>query len=266
MKSKSLLIALVCGISFAAQGQSTMEFQPGTTIEVTSGADICADSVAINGSFSGAGTQCGGALPVQLSSMTAAASARDITLRWTTATETGNFGFEVERRRVSGFMLHAPGYKTTTKQLEATWSKIGFVEGSGTSTSPKEYSFVDRSLPAGRYAYRIRQIDQTGTFTYTQAVEAEVGLAPRVFTLSQNYPNPFNPTTTIEFTLPEDGRVLVKIYDIAGRDIAVLADEERKAGVYHQVHFDASGIVSGTYFCSIEFGGKHLVRKMALIK
>lgn len=63
--------------------------------------------------------------------------------------------------------------------------------------------------------------------------------------MGQNYPNPFNPTTTIEFTIPADGHVLLKVYDLTGREVAKLVDEERKAGVYQQVMFDASRLASG---------------------
>ncbi len=69
-----------------------------------------------------------------------------------TATEANNYGFEVERRRVDG---------STTQ-----WLKVAFIKGSGSSNSPKEYSFTDTKLPSGRYAYRLKQIDMGGTFKY----------------------------------------------------------------------------------------------------
>jgi hypothetical protein len=93
-----------------------------------------------------------------------------------------------------------------------------------------------------------------------------VGNAPRVFTLSQNYPNPFNPTTTIEFTIPADGRVVLKVYDIIGREVATILDENRKAGEYQQVVFDASRYASGVYFAVLQSGGKQLLKKMLLLK
>ncbi|MBI4417139.1 MAG: T9SS type A sorting domain-containing protein [Ignavibacteriales bacterium] len=84
------------------------------------------------------------------------------------------------------------------------------------------------------------------------------------FSLGQNYPNPFNPTTTIEFTVPEDGHVLLRVYDISGREVATLVDEERKAGVYQQVVFDAASLASGLYFARLQAAGKQLDRKMIL--
>ena len=93
-----------------------------------------------------------------------------------------------------------------------------------------------------------------------------VGLAPLEFTLAQNYPNPFNPTTTIEFTLPQDGRVMLKIYDLRGREVATLVDEERIAGVYQQVVFDASSMPSGIYFARLQMNGMQQMKKLLLLK
>jgi predicted outer membrane repeat protein len=214
-------------------------------------------------------------LPAQMSSFTATANRLNAELKWRTETEVDNYGFEIERRFIGSSGDRDNGASAqrgdeeinqlTTHQL-TSWSRIGFVKGSGTSTSPKEYSYPDRRLPSGRYAYRIKQIDNSGAFRYTEAVEVEVGLAPRVFTLSQNYPNPFNPTTTIEFTLPEDGRVKMRVYNMLGEEVTTLVDEERKAGVYQQALFDASRLATGVYFSRIEFNGKQLIKKMMLLK
>jgi len=264
-----LVVTTTLLLSQQARGQaSTVEYQTNAAIEVQTGADVSADNIITNSNYSGGGTFNGAPLPVQMAKFIAEGGVRGAELRWRSETEVDNYGFEVERKSVASYGLRVPSPQPETRNPEpgTTWSKIGFVKGSGTSTSPKEYAYVDRSLPAGRYAYRIKQIDNSGAFIYTEAMEVEVGLAPREFTLGQNYPNPFNPTTTIEFTLPEDGRVRLKVYDIAGRAIGTLVDEVRTAGIYHQVAFDASHLGSGTYFFTVEFGGKQLTRKMMLVK
>lgn len=153
-------------------------------------------------------------------------------------------------------MNHEPG----------TWSRIGFVQGAGTSTSPQDYTFTDKPDAPGRYAYRIKQIDHSGAFTYTSSLEVVIGLAPLEFTLGQNYPNPFNPTTTIEFTIPADGRVVLKVYDLTGREVATLVDQEMKAGVYQQVVFDASRLASGVYVAGLQAAGRQLMSKLILLK
>jgi subtilisin-like proprotein convertase family protein len=91
------------------------------------------------------------------------------------------------------------------------------------------------------------------------------GNIPNVYTLYQNYPNPFNPVTNIKFDLPKNGFVNMKIFDIAGREISTLVNEQMQAGTYN-VRFDGSALASGTYFYRIQSGDFTQVKKMMLIK
>ncbi|HET9132126.1 MAG TPA: T9SS type A sorting domain-containing protein, partial [Terriglobia bacterium] len=211
------------------------------------------DSVSAFSQFAiGAGSD--NVLPVEMASFTATASRLTASLQWKTATEVNTSGWEIQRSALGP----APS--------NLQWIDAGFVKGAGTSTSPRQYAFVDHDLSAGMYAYRLKQLDQDGSSRLSKEVNVEVGNAPRVFTLSQNYPNPFNPTTTIEFTLQNDGRVVLKVYDILGREVATLMDENRKAGEYQQAVFDGSRYSSGVYFAVLQSGGKQLIRKMLMLK
>jgi hypothetical protein len=107
-------------------------------------------------------------------------------------------------------------------------------------------------------------VDST-TVVHTDHRDGQERDAPASFFLSQNYPNPFNPVTTIRFTMKEPCRVELKIYDIRGREVAVLADENYDPGS-HAVHFDASGLPGGIYFYQIRMGNHTSVRKMAVIE
>jgi len=89
---------------------------------------------------------------------------------------------------------------------------------------------------------------------------------PEQFSLSQNYPNPFNPGTVIPFTLSEQSRVQIKIYDVTGRMVATILDEERPAGFYRDVQFNAGNLASGLYFYQLITDQRVLSRKMMLIK
>lgn len=86
------------------------------------------------------------------------------------------------------------------------------------------------------------------------------------FKLNQNYPNPFNPTTTISFTLEQDGLTTLKIYDILGREVQTLVNEELKAGQIHRINFDGSGLASGVYFYTLESKSMSESKKLVIVK
>lgn len=88
---------------------------------------------------------------------------------------------------------------------------------------------------------------------------------PSTYELDQNYPNPFNPVTTIRFSIPEAGMVSLKIYDVLGREVASLVNEEKQAGVY-TASFNAVNFPSGTYIYKITSGNFTYSRKMVLLK
>jgi hypothetical protein len=190
----------------------------------------------------------GGGLPVELSSFSALIIDKSIKLNWKTATEVDNYGFEIERSVKS-----------------STWQNIGFVEGNGNSNSPKEYSFEDSKVSAGTYYYRLKQIDNDGTFEYSNQIDVNFS-SPQKFELTQNYPNPFNPHTNIQFTLPNDANVKLKILNVLGESASILVDEQLTTGVHHY-EFNASKLPSGIYFYAIEVDGKILsTKKMILLK
>lgn len=184
-------------------------------------------------------------LPVELTSFTAAVNGNSIVLRWNTAGETNNNGFDIEKR------------------MNDAWSRIGFVAGNGTSNAPHQYSFIDRAV-TGRSAYRLKQIDRNGSCTYSATVETE-GTTTSVFSLTQNYPNPFNPSTDIAYSLSTTGMVKITVSDILGREVAVLEEGIRSAGS-HSVRFTAGQLNSGTYFYRLEAEGTVRVMKMMFIK
>jgi len=188
-------------------------------------------------------------LPVILSSFTGISSGQNINLQWTTESEINNSGFQVER---------------TLKDLN-NWTNIGFVKGYGTKNTPTNYSFLDRKLNTGKYLYRIKQIDNNGNYEYHELNSVIEILLPTKFSLSQNYPNPFNPVTKIDFSLPDDSKINLKIYDITGKEISTLINDFRQAG-YYTVSFDASKLSSGIYFYRIEANGLRDIKKMVVVK
>lgn len=85
------------------------------------------------------------------------------------------------------------------------------------------------------------------------------------FQLFQNYPNPFNPQTTIPFELQKQGAVQVRVYDMTGREVAMLVDKVMAAGS-HNLTFDAKGLATGTYYYRLMFDGQTLTKRMLYVK
>jgi hypothetical protein len=123
------------------------------------------------------------------------------------------------------------------------------VPGSGTSNSPHNYSFTDQTLAAGTYSYRLKQVDNDGSFKYTKEAEVSVE-APKVFALSQNFPNPFNPSTSIQYGLPSQSSVRLVIYNVLGQAVKELVNAEQPAG-YQSVVWNAN-VSSGIYIYQLE--------------
>jgi hypothetical protein len=96
-------------------------------------------------------------------------------------------------------------------------------------------------------------------------VESKYNQFPTHFALNQNYPNPFNPTTVINYQIPINGFVLLKVFDLLGHKISTLVNEQQKAG-NHSVNFDAIKLTSGIYFYSLQFDKYAATKKMLLIK
>ncbi|MFC2092657.1 T9SS type A sorting domain-containing protein [Bacteroidota bacterium] len=193
-------------------------------------------------------------LPVELTSFTSTVNDRNVRLNWSTAVEVNNAGFEIERRIIND---------------GSQWTKIGFVEGNGTTNEPKNYSFTDTKLNTGKYNYRLKQIDYNNVSTFfnlSNTIEISV---PKKSELSQNYPNPFNPVTKIDYNLPIESKVSLKIYDISGRDIVTLVNETQTAG-YYTVQFDASKFASGIYIYQITTddgqNNFEMTKRMILVK
>lgn len=189
-----------------------------------------------------------GPLPVEMSMFTASVTGTNVRLRWETATEISNYGFDIER--------------STDK---STWSKIGFIPGSGNSNSTKNYSYTDDTTPVnGKLYYRLKQLDTDGQYEYSKILEVNLG-TPAEFALNQNYPNPFNPSTTISFSVPVSGYVSLAIFNLLGEKVAEPINKVIDAGNY-TVDFDASCLSSGLYFYTLKAGEYTAVKKMVLTK
>lgn len=187
-------------------------------------------------------------LPVELTSFTSSVINDDVLLNWNTVTEINSLSFEVEK-------------KYLTNEI---WQIVASVKASGNSTSPKQYSYVDKKVNAGKFNYRLKILDVDGTFKYSPVILADIS-SPVKFELKQNYPNPFNPSTTIEYQLPVSSFVSLIVFDAVGKKILTLVNEFKPAGNYNII-FNGQGLSSDIYFYQMRTGNYIATKKLLLIK
>jgi hypothetical protein len=190
-------------------------------------------------------------VPVELTSFTASLIKSQVLLKWSTASETNNMGFEILR----------------SSQADINnWETIGFVEGKGTTTEFTNYEFYNELSEFNSSAtlkYRLKQIDFSGVSSYSDIVEVEFN--PETFFLAQNYPNPFNPTTNIKFSVAKDGFVSLKVFNALGKEVKTLISKNLVAGQY-DTNFDASELTSGVYIYQLSADNRIESKKMMLLK
>jgi len=193
-------------------------------------------------------------LPVELTSFASASQGRTVVLNWSTKTEKNSDRFEVERSVVGN----------------ESWSTVGTVKASVLSNSTKNYTYSDTKLQSGKYQYRLKMVDNNGSFSYSSVEAAEVAV-PKDFSVSQNYPNPFNPSTKIDYQVPVDAKVVMEVYNIAGQKVMELVNGQMSAG-YYTVDFGASKLSSGVYIYRLSasdlVSGHNFssIKKMMLLK
>jgi hypothetical protein len=193
-------------------------------------------------------------LPVELSNFTVESNGRNVLLKWNTSTEKNSASFEVQKKQAN----------------TETWNKIASVKAADLSNSPKYYSYTDKNAASGKYNYRLKMLDNDGTFNYSKVVNVDIA-APTNFELSQNYPNPFNPSTKISYALPFESNVKLIIYNSIGEKIKELVNSLQSGG-YYELTFDAKSLSSGIYFYTIQAISKEgnqnftSTKKMLLMK
>ena len=194
-----------------------------------------------------------GLVPVELTSFTGAFVGNDVQLKWATATELNNRGFEIQRS-IDG----------------SQFATVAFVEGRGTTTEIQQYSFTDRNVESRvNYAYRLKQIDYNGAYEFSQVVNIGFTL-PLEFVLEQNYPNPFNPSTSIAYSVPVKSNVTLDVYNLIGQKVITLFEGDVESGK-HSAQFNATSMSSGIYLFKLTAVGENGAqfsssKKMTLLK
>lgn len=195
-------------------------------------------------------------LPVELVSFDVLADGTAVHLQWKTAGEINNAGFEIQ---------HKPPHSTDTAQaISGDWETLDFMPGNGTTSEPQSYAYSISNMEVGIHKFRLKQVDFDGTFDYSPIVIAD--LTPVILPqLIGAFPNPFVPATTISFSVPEAEHVSITIFDVTGREVHTLVDQQMQAGT-HAISWDASGMASGMYLYRMRIGAFSSTKHMLLTK
>jgi hypothetical protein len=172
----------------------------------------------------------------------------DVLLRWSTASEINNAGFRIERAA------------TPLGDFEP----LGFVPARNGSAT-HEYLYTDASVPRGRWWYRLRQVDTDGTETLSHAVVADVGIDPASPLLYALYPNPATSAATISYSLSSDARVSLRVLDMLGREVALIAEGIRATGT-HQENLNVSRLPAGSYVLLLETSAGSTTRRLSVTR
>lgn len=174
-----------------------------------------------------------------------------------------NYFEKVPHPTYVGYGSSAPG---DIIEINNLYEDSGTPEIRGTAFNPVDYYTYQLDDPSILPALLMTYAGSGKMGEIVNVVEAEKPKTkPIKFTLSQNFPNPFNATTAIRYRIPQSGRVILKVYNMTGREITQLVQRYQEAGEY-VVEFDASSLSSGLYIYRLSTGGYHITRKMMLLK
>jgi hypothetical protein len=187
-------------------------------------------------------------LPVELTRFEAARTGSGVMLEWDTATETNNAGFEVQHQTDSG-----------------SWSTLSFVEGTGTTSSPQNYTYTATELEYGTHQFRLVQVDQDGTRHEKSPVEIDLSL-DSAYKISEVYPNPVRHTGTLDLVVREAQHVTVQMYDVLGRMQGTLLDRQLAASQSETLRLDTGSFSSGQYFLRIQGESFSVTRRLTIVK
>jgi hypothetical protein len=187
----------------------------------------------------------GATAPVELMSFDYRLDDNNVKLLWRTATELNNAGFHIER-----------------SEDGRDFAPIAWVDGSGTTTAPKDYYYNDMDLRSGKtYYYRLRQVDLDGTIEISSTVSATIFGKGSV--VGEFFPNPTSAgNVTLSFAAKRDGQLTATLYDGAGKEIQ-RNDLELTEGL-NDLTFDYSSLRSGVYFVKLENDGEKVYRRLVI--
>lgn len=188
-------------------------------------------------------------LPVELTDLSVHANGTGARLTWQTASETNNSGFYVQHRTFS----------------ENDWSRLGFVEGTGTTSNSQFYQFETDGLSPGTHKFRVRQVDTDGTARLSKVVSTEIQMK-EALKLTAPAPNPASSTATLSFAVKKQTEATVAVYDMLGRRTVTLYEGRPTPGETNRLQFNAIGLPSGSYIIRLRAAGQTEARRMTVAR
>jgi len=188
-------------------------------------------------------------LPVELAAFGAQVADRRVTLEWTTASEENNAGFEVQQFDAE----------------QDTWQVLSFVEGAGTSLETQAYRYDVGALDPDVHRFRLRQVDVSGRFAYSDAIEAVVGI-DGPFRFVSPAPHPIRSAATADLTVREAQPVRVELFDLLGRRVSTVFDARMNANRPETIDIQTDGLASGMYFLRVQGETFRHVERISIVR
>lgn len=226
--------------------------QAGSIAQVNGGTDTAIGSPPSNNGqdWVAVASRPDNPIPVELSSLEAeTGSPGTVQLRWTTASETNNAGFDILHRTPTG----------------ASFQSLGFVEGAGTTSSPRSYRYPVDNLSPGTHTFRLRQVDVDGTASLTDTVAVTLTPETDGF-LSRPTPSPSRGQTRISLSVQRQQTVEVALYDVMGRRVRTVYDGEATAARPVRLTVSTGDLAPGMYFLRASGEAFSAVRKISVVQ
>ena len=252
----ALFLLLLESASHAQRGDITIP--TGAEIIVPASSQLCADRYFANNP--GYGTLsygndparlCGSVIPVEFLSLSASFHDGRVTVHWRTVSETNCAGYEVQR-----------------SDDESAWHVVGYVAGRGTTANEHAYQCDDVLPPKLRQDrmlfYRLRQIDNDGTYDFSPIVEVNTGNTAHTLALHNVYPNPASDRITVQYTLPDAIQARISVYAMAGQEVAAFTGGELSGGGGHILSVSTTHLPPGGYLLELVAADTRLVQQFVV--
>jgi hypothetical protein len=197
-----------------------------------------------------------GRIPVTLSRLAAQRVHGGVRLDWRSESEVNAHGYIIER------------WHEYNMGGESRWSDVGFVPAAAQGGEGRDYSWLDSNAPGGeaRIFYRLRMLDNDGSFEHSPAVEVAPGQIASIVSFEAVWPAPANDWLTLRFALPSEQYVTLIVHDLSGREVARIHDNQLLGPGTHSIVIPVTTWRSGAYLCTLSTGEAHITRRVMIMR